>query len=234
MIAESPLVALQGVTRVLTGAVPVTLVRDVDLAIGAGEFVAITGPSGSGKSSLLYLLGLMDRPTQGEVSLMGQPTAALSERERAALRLELLGFVFQFHFLLAEFSVLDNVELPMRKRGRLRARAMRERAQLLLDQLGLQPLKDKLPGQLSGGERQRVAIARALANEPRLLLADEPTGNLDSSNGARVFDIFEALVGREGRSVVVVTHDLDLARRAQRQVRVVDGSLVPGWTLPPG
>jgi len=231
-MSPAPLLRLEGASRTLPGPVPVTLVADIDLEIGAGEFVAITGPSGSGKSSLLYLLGLMDRPTAGEVYLEGRATAQLNDKARARLRLEKLGFVFQFHFLLVEFSVLDNVLLPMRRLGRGSAAEMQGRAELLLEQLGLADSRRKHPDQLSGGQRQRCAIARALANDPRVLLADEPTGNLDSVNGARVFDIFERIVGEQGRSVVTVTHDLDLARRARRQVRVVDGRLVPGWTLP--
>jgi len=225
-VADQPLVDLRRVTRVLPGVVPVTLVRDIDLEVAAGDFIAITGPSGSGKSSLLYLLGLLDRPSEGEVWLEGQETSRLSDQERAALRLTYLGFVFQFHFLLPEFSVVQNVMLPLRKAGRLAPRALRERAEGLLVQLGLEDCLAKRPDQLSGGERQRVAIARALANDPKLILADEPTGNLDSKNGALVFDIFERLVTEEGRSVVTVTHDTGLAGRTKRRVHLIDGCIV--------
>ncbi len=224
--ADWPLVVMRQVTRVLPGAVPVTLVRDIDLEVADGDFIAITGPSGSGKSSLLYLLGLLDRPSEGEVWLEGRETALLSDRERAALRLTHLGFVFQFHFLLPEFNVVQNVMLPMRKAGRLAPRALRERAEGLLVQLGLDDCLTKRPDQLSGGQRQRVAIARALANDPRLILADEPTGNLDSKNGALVFDIFERLVAEQGRSVVTVTHDQGLAARTKRRVHLIDGRIV--------
>jgi lipoprotein-releasing system ATP-binding protein len=203
-----------------------TLVSGASLTVKAGEFVAVTGPSGSGKSSLLYLLGLLDRPSEGEVRLEGQDTASLPPAQMAALRLARLGFVFQFHFLLPEFSALDNVLIPIRRLGRLPERAARDRALALLGALGLAEAAAKLPEQLSGGMRQRVAIARALANDPALVLADEPTGNLDTRNAAAVFDIFARLAGEEGRAVIVVTHDADLARRATRRIHLVDGRIV--------
>ncbi len=219
-----PLLQARDVTRTLPEGV--TLVRDVSLSIGTGEFVAVTGPSGSGKSSLLYLLGLLDRPTTGEVLLEGRDTARLSAAEMAALRLARLGFVFQFHFLLPEFSAIDNVLIPIRRLGRLNDAQARQRAMQLLDTLGLADAAQKLPEQLSGGMRQRVAIARALANDPALLLADEPTGNLDTKNAAAVFDTFAKLVAEEGRTVIVVTHDPDLAARTTRRVQLVDGRIV--------
>jgi len=214
-----------GVTRVLPGTVPVTLVRDVDLDFAAGEFCAITGPSGSGKSSLLYLLGLLDAPTAGEVEVEGEPTAALSADGLADIRLAKLGFIFQFHFLLQEFTVRENVALPMRKLGRLSRPEAAERSAALLDRLGLGDKMDSHPFQLSGGERQRVAVARALANDPLIVLADEPTGNLDTRNAGIVFDIFERLAAEEGRTIITVTHDPTLAARAKRQVVIVDGRI---------
>jgi lipoprotein-releasing system ATP-binding protein len=204
----------------------VTLVTDITLDVARGEFVAITGPSGSGKSSLLYLLGLLDRPTSGRLLLEGQDTALLAPPALAALRLARLGFVFQFHFLLPEFSALDNVLIPIRRRGLLKRDAAEARAMALLAALGLADAARKLPEQLSGGMRQRVAIARALANDPLLLLADEPTGNLDTKNAAAVFDIFAKLAAEEGRAVLVVTHDADLAQRATRRIHLVDGRIV--------
>jgi lipoprotein-releasing system ATP-binding protein len=218
-----------GVTRTLPEGV--TLVRDVNLRFAAGEFVAITGPSGSGKSSLLYLLGLLDRPSAGQVLLEGTDTASLDGGALAALRLARIGFVFQFHFLLPEFSALDNVLIPIRKLGRLEGRAARERAMELLESLGLADAAAKLPEQLSGGMRQRAAVARALANAPSLLLADEPTGNLDTRNAQGVFDIFERLVDERAMTVLVVTHDADLARRARRRVHLVDGRVVSDESL---
>jgi len=223
---SQPLIEARGVTRILPGAVPVTLVQDIDLSIASGEFLAITGPSGSGKSSLLYLLGLLDEPTSGEIALAGHATRGLSSRERARRRLLTLGFVFQFHFLLPEFSALHNVLIPMQKRGGQNERSMRARATEILTGLGLQDCLHKTPDKMSGGQRQRVAIARALANDPRILLADEPTGNLDTENARIVFDIFSGLAAKEGRAVITVTHDRDLAARASRRIHLVDGRIV--------
>ena len=227
-----PLLEARAVGRVLPGPPPVTLVQDASLVVTAGEFVAVTGPSGSGKSSLLYLLGLLDRPSEGTVLIDGQDTSGLGRAELDRLRLERLGFVFQFHFLLPEFTALGNVLIPMRKLGRLSLRAMRERATELLARLNLAEAARKYPEQLSGGMRQRVAIARALANDPAILLADEPTGNLDTANARTVFDIFERLAASEGRAVIVVTHDPDLAARARRRIHLVDGRIVDDISRP--
>ncbi|MCB5174781.1 ABC transporter ATP-binding protein [Microvirga lenta] len=222
----SPLIEASNLTRILPATVPVTLVRDVSLAVGEREFVAITGPSGSGKSSLLYLLGLLDRPTGGILRVAGQDTAPMDDRALARLRLDLLGFVFQFHFLLPEFTVLRNVELPMRKAGRLSGPRMRERAAGLLEDLGLAGHLDKRPDQLSGGQRQRVAVARALANDPRVVLADEPTGSLDTRSSEQVFGILQDLVRKHGKTVIAVTHDMDIAARVDRRIHLVDGAVV--------
>lgn len=220
------LIEARDVTRILPGIVPVTLVHDIDLVVREKEFVAITGPSGSGKSSLLYLLGLLDMPTQGEVLIRGQATVSMEESERARTRLAELGFVFQFHFLLPEFSALGNVMLPMRALGRLSAAAMQERAAELLSSFGLADHMHKRPDQMSGGQRQRVAVARALANDPPVVLADEPTGSLDSVSSEQVFQILRDLVDQRGKTVVAVTHDLDLAARMDRRVHLVDGGIV--------
>lgn len=222
----TPLLEARGVTRVLPGPVPVTLVRDIHLSVQPGEFIAITGPSGSGKSSLLYLLGLLDVPTGGSIYLEGRETSKLNRSELAELRLKKLGFVFQFHFLLPEFSVLENVMLPMRKLRLRSERQMRTRAAEILDELGLTPEVGKTPDQLSGGQRQRVAIARALANDPLIILADEPTGNLDTKNGHIVFDIFKRLAEQNRQTVITVTHDPHLSEHTQRQIHLVDGGIV--------
>ena len=218
-----PAIEARDVTRILPGEVPVTLVREADVIIQSGELVAVRGPSGSGKSSLLYLLGLLDRPTTGSILIEGRETEWMDEDDLAEVRLERLGFVFQFHFLLPEFSVLKNVQIPMRRLGRLSNGDMRSRAMSLTAALGLEAERDKHPDQLSGGQRQRAAIARALANDPSIILADEPTGNLDSKNGAIVFDIFTRLAHEEGRTVVTVTHDPTLAARCDREIHIVDG-----------
>jgi lipoprotein-releasing system ATP-binding protein len=224
MTIPPPLLEAQHITRRLPEGV--TLVQDASLRVARGEFIAITGPSGSGKSSLLYLLGLLDRPTEGRVLLEGRDTASLSAAELASLRLSRLGFVFQFHFLLPEFSTLENVLIPIRRLGRLKDAAARAQAMKLLEALGMAEAAGKLPEQLSGGMRQRAAIARALANDPAIILADEPTGNLDTRNAAAVFDIFARLAAEEGRAILVVTHDAELAKRANRRVHLVDGRIV--------
>jgi lipoprotein-releasing system ATP-binding protein len=225
------LIEARRVTKVLSGIVPVTLVRDISLTIMPREFVAITGPSGSGKSSLLYLLGLLDLPTSGDVLIDGCSTTAMTEQERARVRLARLGFVFQFHFLLPEFDITENVALPMRALRRLSPRAITARAEELLVSLGLGDHRRKMPDQLSGGQRQRVAVARALANDPPVILADEPTGSLDTASTTQVFDILRDLVARDGKTVVAVTHDLKLASQMHRQIRIVDGRLSTDETV---
>ncbi len=225
MTTPAPILEARAVTRIIGDGEPVALVRDVSAQFQRGQFTAITGPSGSGKSSLLYLLGLLDRPTSGTVLIDGQDTAALDSDALARLRLARLGFVFQFHFLLPEFSARDNLLLPMRQLGRLSADGQQARAQDLLARFDLAAYADKRPGQLSGGQRQRVAVARALANDPDIVLADEPTGNLDTKNAALVFDSFTRLAAEDGRCVIAVTHDMDLARRADRRIHIVDGQV---------
>jgi lipoprotein-releasing system ATP-binding protein len=219
-------IALQavGLVRKIEGVVSHTLVNGIDLAAKKGEFLAITGPSGSGKSSLLYLLGLLDAPTDGEVVICGQPTSKLSEDDRAHVRLTKCGFVFQFHFLLPEFTSLENVLLPMRAAGKMSEKEMQERGLELLASLGLKDHAQKRPNQLSGGQRQRVAIARALSNRPEIIVADEPTGALDTTSTEQVFGILREIAD-QGRTVVVVTHDPALAARADRRLHIVDGKI---------
>ncbi|NOW46083.1 lipoprotein-releasing system ATP-binding protein [Novosphingobium sp. SG751A] len=221
-----PVLVARHLRRELPGDPPPVLVADADLAVMPGRFTAIVGPSGCGKSSLLYLLGLIDRPTGGELLFDGRDLAQMSGDERAAIRLEHFGFVFQFHFLLPEFTALENVMLPLRRLGRLSAREVEARATSLLADVGLAEKGWKLPEKLSGGERQRVAIARALANNPRLVLGDEPTGNLDSVNSARVVDMFRALAHEQGRAVVCVTHDMGIADLADIRVSMLDGRVI--------
>ena len=217
----------ENLARRLEGEVPVTLVDGVTLEIERGQFVAIMGPSGSGKSSLLYLLGLLDVPSAGRVWLDGEDTSAYGEDELANRRLAKLGFVFQFHFLLAEFTVLENVTLPMRRLGALDEAAANKRGMELLTRLGVGDQAAKKPHQLSGGQRQRVAIARALANDPLVILADEPTGNLDSVSSANVQQILRDLAHESGKTIIAVTHDAHFASAADQRIGLVDGKIDP-------
>jgi lipoprotein-releasing system ATP-binding protein len=223
----SAVLRTEALTRVLPGEVMVTLVEGINLEIQRGEFVAIMGPSGSGKSSLLYLLGLLDMPTSGRIWLDEIDTAGFNEDKLAELRLERLGFVFQFHFLLAEFSALDNIMLPMRKLGRLTERQARSKAMDLLASLGLADHAAKRPAQMSGGQRQRVAVARALANDPMIVLADEPTGALDTKSSANLREILQDLAHSQNRAIIAVTHDPAFAQAADRRLFLVDGRLQP-------
>jgi lipoprotein-releasing system ATP-binding protein len=218
----TPLLEARNIFKIIGGEVPATLIKGVSLAIMPGEFVAITGPSGGGKSSLLYLLGLLDTPSSGEVLLNGQYVGALSREDQAMLRLTSLGFVFQFHFLIEELSALENVCLPMRQLGKLTDPQIIKAGQALLERFGLGKDSHKRPAQLSGGMRQRVAIARALANRPKLILADEPTGNLDTKNADLVFAYMREIIKDTGASVLMVTHDPELAARADRRLNMVD------------
>jgi putative ABC transport system ATP-binding protein len=223
----APIVEARGISRIFPmPAGPVSALRDVTMAVGEGEYVAIAGPSGCGKSTLLHVLGCVDTATSGEVRLEGRDVGALSDAERSRIRLAKIGFVFQRFFLLPMLSALENVELPQAEAGAERAER-RDRARMLLDYVGLGHRADHRPSQLSGGEMQRVAIARALANQPRLILADEPTGELDQATGEAIAELFDRL-HRDGTAVVVVTHDPSIASRAQRVLRMRDGQIVDG------
>lgn len=218
-----PVIELRQVSRTFDGTPPVHALRSVDLSVGDGDYVSIVGPSGSGKSTLLHILGLLDRPTTGEYLLDGVTTGTADEAERSRLRGGLIGFVFQSFHLLPQRSVLDNVMLSMLYSGVPRGER-RPRALEALDRVGMSHRLDFAPPLLSGGERQRVAIARAVVTSPEVLLADEPTGNLDSENSAGVLDLFDEL-HRDGLTLVVITHDPAVSHRAQRRVRIADGVL---------
>ncbi|SLN53851.1 ABC transporter ATP-binding protein [Oceanibacterium hippocampi] len=224
---SEPAIELRHVVRTYRrGASPVPVLKDVDLALAPGEMVALLGPSGSGKSTLLHLAGLLEPPDGGEVLLGGEACGHLDDGRRSALRRSSLGFVYQFHHLLPEFSALENVMIPQRLAGTAKAEA-RDRAETLLRSLGLGERLDHRPARMSGGEQQRVAIARAIANRPRVLLADEPTGNLDHSTAETVFEALVALARDSGVAALVATHNVELARRMDRIVTLEDGRIVP-------
>ena len=221
---SEPLIVLEGVRKVYdAGEVAVEALRGIDLTVEEGAYIAIMGPSGSGKSTLMHILGCLDTPTSGSYRLSGEEVANLSPGRLAVLRNKFIGFVFQSFNLLSRASLLRNVELPLLYGG-LSGEERRARAREVLDHIGLADREKHMPNQLSGGQRQRAAIARALVTRPALLLADEPTGNLDQTSGGEVMDIFDALNGF-GQTVIIVTHDPTVAAHAHRIIRIVDGRI---------
>jgi putative ABC transport system ATP-binding protein len=218
---------LRGASKVYgQGATAVAALQGVDLTVGEGEFVALVGPSGSGKTTLLQLLGGLDRPSSGEVLFEGRDMAKLRDAELTKLRLGTLGFVFQQFNLIPTLTAAQNVEVALAPTG-VRAAARREAINRLLDAVGLGHRAQHLPSQLSGGEQQRVAIARALANEPRVILADEPTGTLDSTTGGEIIDLLTSLSAERSQTIVLITHDAHVAGQARRVVRMGDGRVLP-------
>lgn len=219
------LLRVQAVTKTLGQHLQTPVLRGVSLQVRQGEFVALTGPSGSGKTTLLYLLGALDHPSSGEIWVNGQLTRTMAEQDLTRLRQREIGFVFQFHFLLPEFTALENVLVPQILAGIPRLQAQR-RAVELLERVGLSHRLAHRPSELSGGEQQRVAIARALSNRPPLLLADEPTGNLDSENTEQVFSLLQELNREDRIAIICVTHNLELAGRTQRTLLMRDGRII--------
>ena len=223
---EAAALSMRGVKRIFrSGGGELPILRGADLELHAGEIVALVAPSGTGKSTFLHLAGLLEKPDGGQVFVGGRDAGALSDGERTAIRRDRIGFVYQFHHLLGEFSAMENVSLPQMIAGRSRA-AADARSTALLGSFGLSARLKHLPGKLSGGEQQRVAIARALANAPMLLLADEPTGNLDAATAAGVFDELLATVRQHGVAALIATHNADLAARMDRTVTLREGRVV--------
>jgi lipoprotein-releasing system ATP-binding protein len=222
---SEPVLSIRGLERsYVTGAGTLTVLRGVDLDVQPGEIVGLIGPSGSGKSSLLHAAGLLEHPNAGRITIEGRDCSDLPDRDRTRVRLATIGFVYQFHHLLPEFTALDNVALPLMIAGVARPKAQ-ARAGQLLGELGLAERVQHQPAQMSGGEQQRVAVARALANSPRLLLADEPTGNLDPHTSTAVFENLYQLARRTGVAALVATHNLELARHMDRVFALRDGHL---------
>ena len=223
---SEPVIELRNVVkRYAVGGSEIEILKSVSLQICTGEFVAVVGPSGSGKSTLLNMITGIDRPTDGEVLVLGQPVHKLSENGLARWRGQCVGIIFQFFQLLPALTLLKNVILPMDLAGKYSPRERRERSLHLLDMVGLADQANKLPSMVSGGQQQRAAIVRALANDPPLIVADEPTGNLDQETAHRIFDLFQQFVAG-GKTMVVVTHDKDLAQTVPRKIEIADGQIV--------
>ena len=225
-MADTPVIELRGVGKTYyNGDIATPVLFDLSFAVGRGEFVAIVGGSGSGKTTLLNLMGLLDRPSTGEILVDGRNAGNLDELGRAGVRRERLGFIFQFHYLLPEFTVMENALMPCRMKGRRFQEEQEPRMRALLEKVGLGEKLDSRPAQLSGGQQQRVAVVRSLANDPALVLADEPTGNLDTRSGRVVFDLMRSLSRESGTTFVMVTHDDNFALEADRLIRIRDGRI---------
>ncbi len=225
-ILKAPCLELNKIARIYgKGETKLTVLKEVDLTIHSGEIVALVGPSGSGKSTLLHIAGLLDTPTKGKIYIQGMDMSKARDGLRTQMRQKSIGFVYQSHLLLPDFNALENVMLPQLIAG-ISFKQAHQRAEELLDRVGLKNRLTHRSGQLSGGEQQRVAIARALANNPALLLADEPTGNLDPQTSESVFEMLLSMVRETGLSALIATHNPDLARRMDRQVSVMDGYLI--------
>lgn len=223
---ENPIIELKDVWKVYKmGTVNVTALQDVSLKIHKGDFIVIIGPSGSGKSTLMHMIGSLDTPTKGKVILNGRDISKFSESELAQLRGQEIGFVFQTFNLIPTLTAAENVELPMIFQG-VPADKRRKRSKELLTTVGLGHRINHLPNEMSGGERQRVAIARALANDPQVILADEPTGNLDTKTGKEIMDLLSDFCHKEGKTLIIVTHDQELAEKIDKKVRIRDGKIV--------
>ena len=230
MAEQTEVLHVERVTKAYNAGTPteVEVLHDIDLVLRRSEFVALIGPSGSGKSTLLNIIGLLDRPTSGRLFIEGQETSSLDDAALTRIRGRSIGFVFQYHYLISAFTALENVMMPLLVEHEFPNAAMRARAHSLLEEVGLAQWQDNLANNLSGGQQQRVAIARSLAMQPALILADEPTGNLDSKSADTVFSMMRKVNVDQGTTFLIVTHNMELARRCDRIVEVVDGRMVGG------
>jgi lipoprotein-releasing system ATP-binding protein len=222
MTEQNNIIEIRNLTKVYGDGVEVKALDDLSLDIKRGEFLAIIGPSGSGKSTLLHMIGILDTPTSGTILIDGQDVTSMSEDKRSKARNTMLGFVFQYHHLLPDFTALENVMMPLLIAGKSKKQA-RELAEELLMDVGLEDRMDHKPTQLSGGQNQRVAVARALANDPKIVIGDEPTGNLDSKSSQMIYDLLRKLNKERNQTFILVTHDEQMAKRTDRIVRLVDG-----------
>lgn len=224
-VENSDIIVIRDLMKVYKGGVDVVALNNINLNIRSGEFLAIVGPSGSGKSTLLNMIGLLDTPTSGHIALKGMDVTKISPNERAGLRNKELGFVFQYHHLIPEFTALENVMMPMLIAGENKTEA-RNRAKALLDDVGLGDRLDNRPNQLSGGQNQRVAVARALVNRPSVVIGDELTGNLDTKSSNRIYELLRELNRKMNQTFILVTHDIVMAEKTDRILRIVDGKIV--------
>lgn len=224
MIEESPIIELKNLTKIYKNGIEFRALDNANLRIKKGEFVAIVGPSGSGKSTLMHLIGLLDTPSLGTLLIDGKDVTKMSDKERSEMRNRMLGFVFQYHHLLPDFTALENVIMPLLIAGKSRKEAQ-EIAENLLKEVGLEDRMDHKPGELSGGQSQRVAVARALSCSPAIVLGDEPTGNLDTKTGDLIYELLRRLNREYSQTFIVVTHNEDLASKADRIIRLVDGKI---------
>lgn len=222
MTDQNNIIEIKNLTKVYGDGVEVRALDDLSLDIKRGEFLAIIGPSGSGKSTLLHMIGILDTPTSGTIFIDGQDVTSMSEDKRSKARNNMLGFIFQYHHLLPDFTALENVMMPLLIAGKSKKQA-RELAEKLLKEVGLEDRMDHKPTQLSGGQSQRVAVARALANDPKIVIGDEPTGNLDSKSSQMIYDLLRKLNKERNQTFILVTHDEQMAKRTDRIVRLVDG-----------
>lgn len=222
MTEQNNIIEITNLTKVYGDGVEVRALDDLSLEIKRGEFLAIIGPSGSGKSTLLHMIGILDTPTSGTILIDGQDVTSMSEDKRSKARNNMLGFIFQYHHLLPDFTALENVMMPLLIAGKSKKQA-REIAEELLREVGLEDRMDHKPAQLSGGQSQRVAVARALANDPMIVIGDEPTGNLDSKSSQMIYDLLRKLNKERNQTFILVTHDEQMAKRTDRIVRLVDG-----------